>query len=136
MSKSKSLLIHRSQGARPVNWQPSGTILSISLDQQTLRVLGIRSSPRETMKISFSSISLIIVKKLVDNAVFDLSATEFDMHKALMDNPELFESGFKPLEREKKISTGFLDIFGIDEKGRKVAIEIKKNPTNITIDLT
>ncbi|MHA1838634.1 MAG: endonuclease NucS [Candidatus Ranarchaeia archaeon] len=124
----RTLLVHRNGGARPVNWQPPGTIISFLTKTDLLVLKGIRRSPVETIKIGFRNISLIVTKKLRDKAVFDLSSTEIDMHQAIFEKPSLFEKGFTPLEREKKTAAGFVDIFGRDHFGNPVAIEVKKKP--------
>ena len=41
-------------------------------------------------------------------------------------DPTLIESGFRPIAYEKKVEPGFIDVYGVDEAGRFVVVEIKR----------
>lgn len=45
----------------------------------------------------------------------------------LFNVPWIIESGFKIIERQKRIEVGIIDIFGKDNHGRYVVVEIKRD---------
>jgi RecB family endonuclease NucS len=48
------------------------------------------------------------------------------MQKAILLEPSLLEEDFKPISYEKKVEPGFVDVYGVDKKGRFVVVEIKR----------
>ncbi|HDN63152.1 MAG TPA: DUF91 domain-containing protein [Candidatus Bathyarchaeota archaeon] len=50
------------------------------------------------------------------------------MREAVLANPSLIEEGFKPISFEKKVKPGFIDVYGVDSKGRLVVVELKRSP--------
>jgi len=121
-----SLLVHRSIGYEPVNWQPPGCIFKTNMEKDLLHIQAVRRKPRESLRIYFNKIYLISVLRLVDRGIFSLYASEEDMQKAILIKPSLIEEGLKLITYEKKVEPGFIDIYGIDKKGRLVIIEIKR----------
>lgn len=129
VKRDGSTLVHRPVGCEPVNWHPSGSSVRsrVSSDGK-LEVIAVRKSPTEVLEISFDRIDLLSVLHLIDRAKFSMIATEEDVQKALLTNPELIEEGFTPLSREMGLEdAGFLDILGEDRKGNLVIVEIKRN---------
>lgn len=121
-----AILIHRSFGYEPVNWQPPGTILHAQKKSNILEINAIRNNPRETLKVLFDKIFMLSIFILEDFADFNLFASEKDMHKAILLNPSLIEKGFKPISYEKKVDPGFIDVYGVDKNGNLVVIEVKR----------
>lgn len=121
-----SLLVHRSVGYEPVNWQPPGCIYHTHAENGVLEIHAVRHRPSESVKVSFDRIYLASTLNLVDHGEFSLYASEEDMHKAILINPSLLEDGFKPVSYEKKVEPGFLDVYGQDSNGRLVVVEIKR----------
>ncbi|MCX8170522.1 MAG: endonuclease NucS [Candidatus Bathyarchaeota archaeon] len=121
-----SVLIHRSRGYEPVNWQPPGCILQAQRGEGCLTIVSVRRSPRETVKIFFDKILFLSVLELKDEGEFSLYASEEDMRRAILMEPSIIEDGFKPVEYEKKIEPGFIDVYGVDREGRMVVVEIKR----------
>lgn len=121
-----SLLVHRSVGYEPVNWQPSGCIFHIDVTNNVLQVHAVRPKLAESVKVFFDKIMMISAVSLVDYGQFSLHASEEDMQRALIMKPSLFEDGFKPISYEKKVEPGFVDVYGIDKDGNFVVIEIKR----------
>jgi len=126
IKRDGAVLVHRADGYEPVNWQPGGGIINAVLDEDTLVLRAIRKAPRETLKLSFRKIKALILLKLKDTSRFYLYASEEEMRKAILTKPELIEEGFKPISYEKKVKPGFIDVYGVDSKGRLVVIEIKR----------
>ena len=63
---------------------------------------------------------------LVDSGEFSLYASEQDVHKAILLKPSLLEEGFKPISYEKKVESGFVDVYGVDKNGKLVVVEVKR----------
>ena len=121
-----SLLIHRSEGYEPVNWQPSGCIFHIQLKNEILELRAVRRQPPESIKIFLDRILMISVFTLKDSGKFSLYACEEDMQKAILLKPSLIEDGLKIISYEKKVEPGFVDVYGVDKEGRFVIVEIKR----------
>lgn len=121
-----SLLVHRSVGYEPVNWQPPGCIFHTQAKGGLLEIHAFRQKPPESVKVSFDRIDLMSAIELVDSGEFSLHATEEDMHKAILVEPSLLEEGFSPISYEKKVEPGFVDVYGEDKDGRLVVVEVKR----------
>ncbi len=121
-----SLLVHRCKGYEPVNWQPPGCFFKTYMNDDSLIVKAIRRSPRETVMIYFDQIYLLSTFKLIDEGEFSIYASEEDMQKAILLNPSIIEDDFTPIDYEKKVEPGFIDVYGVDKEGRMVVIEIKR----------
>ncbi|MEM2105440.1 MAG: endonuclease NucS [Candidatus Bathyarchaeia archaeon] len=121
-----SLLVHRSVGYEPVNWQSPGCIFHVQTKNDILEIHAVRQKPRESVNISFDRISMVSAMSLVDSGEFSLYASEEDMHKAILMKPSLLEEGFKPISYEKKVEPGFVDVYGVDKNGRLVVVEVKR----------
>jgi len=121
-----SLLVHRSIGYEPVNWQPPGAIFQTSVEGEALSIQAVRRKPHELLKVYFDRLHLVSILSLVDVGGFSLYASEEDMQKAILIQPAIVESGLKLISYEKKVEPGFIDVYGIDENGRMVVIEIKR----------
>ncbi|MEM3699439.1 MAG: endonuclease NucS [Candidatus Bathyarchaeia archaeon] len=121
-----SLLVHRSVGYEPVNWQPPGCLFQIQTKNDALEIRAVRRKPAESVKVFFDKIQLFSALDLVDSGEFALYASEEDMHKAILLEPSLLEEGFKPISYEKKVEPGFVDVYGVDKSGKLVVVEIKR----------
>lgn len=121
-----SLLVHRSVGYEPVNWQPPGCIFHVQTNDNILQIRAVRQKPRESVNVSFDKINMVSAMSLVDSGEFSLYASEEDMHKAILMKPSLLEEGFKPISYEKKVEPGFVDVYGVDKNGRLVVVEVKR----------
>jgi RecB family endonuclease NucS len=121
-----SVLVHRPVGYEPVNWQPAGCLFQTRVVRGIFRVRAIHRKPSESVNISFDRVYLISAMSLVDRGEFYLHASEEDMQRAILLDPTLLESGFKPISYEKKVEPGFVDVYGVDMEGRLVVVEIKR----------
>jgi hypothetical protein len=122
-----SLLVHRSIGYEPVNWMPGGdAIFHVQSKDRLLEVRAVRQKPAESVTVSFDKIHLVSALSLADSGEFSLYASEEDMQRAIVSEPELLEAGFKPISYEKKVEPGFVDVYGVDANGRLVVVEIKR----------
>lgn len=121
-----SVLVHRSVGYEPVNWQPPGCIFHTKAKEEVLEIHAVRQKPPESIRVFFDRIDLVSALSLVDSGEFSLYASEEDMHKAVLLEPSLIEEKFKPISYEKKVEPGFVDVYGVDKDGRLVVVEIKR----------
>jgi RecB family endonuclease NucS len=121
-----SLLVHRSLGYEPVNWQPAGCVFHTRAKEDMLEIHSVRHRPEESVKVVFDKIQMISTMSLEDSGEFSLYASEEDMHKAILAEPSLLEEGFRPISYEKKVEPGFVDVYGVDKTGRLVVVEVKR----------
>ena len=121
-----SVLVHRSSGYEPVNWQPPGCQLSTRVTDNVLEIRAVRRQPREELQIYFNSVYLAAALSLADAGEFSLYASEEDMQRAILLQPRLIEEGFTPISYEKHVKPGFVDVYGSDSEGRFVVVEIKR----------
>lgn len=121
-----SLLVHRSVGYEPVNWQPPGCIFHIQAKDKILEVHAVRKKPSEAVEVFFDRICMASAFSLADSGEFSLYASEEDMHRAIILKPSILEEGFKPISYEKKVEPGFVDIYGVDKDGKLVVVEVKR----------
>lgn len=126
VKKDGSLLVHRSIGYEPVNWQPPGCIFHTQAKGDLLEIHAIRQKPHESVKVFFDSVQLISALSLEDSGEFSLYASEEDMQKAILLKPSLIEDGLKLVSYEKKVEPGFVDVYAMDRNGNLVVIEIKR----------
>ncbi len=127
------MMVHRGRDYQPVNWQPSGCIIQVQLNEDVLLVKAVRPSPLESLTVSMKEIQFLGSFALTDTAEFILHASEEEMQRAIILQPELIEPGFKILEYEKRVPPGFVDVFGIDRDGNLVVIEIKKDAAGFPV---
>lgn len=122
-----AVLVHRPEGYSPVNWQPSTTTIEVwTRPNEGLSILAVRSRPRETLRILFTKIFLLIETLLQDKAEFIMYLDEGEIRDILFEKPELLEPGLKALEKEKRVGSKAVDIFGVDANNNHVLIEIKR----------
>ena len=121
-----STLIHRPRDYAPVNWQPPGSIFKTRLVDGCLHIRAYRRKGGEVLDIAFDRVALVAIFHLIDDGEFYLYASEEDMKQAILHDPSLLEEGFKPIETEKPVEPGFIDILGVDKEGVLTVVEIKR----------
>ncbi len=122
-----SILVHRPTGYKPVNWQPDSKIIDVfTHDSEVLVIRSIRGKPREVLTMYFSSVKLIYTDKLVDRGEFAMYIDEHEIRDLLYKHPEIIEEGLRIIEKEKPLRNGYIDLFGVDNRGRPVIIELKR----------
>ena len=67
-----SLLVHRSVGYEPVNWQPPGCVFHTKAKGDTLEVNAVRRKPAESVRVLFGKIYLVAALMLSDSGEFSL----------------------------------------------------------------
>ena len=121
-----SLLVHRPVGYEPVNWQPPGSVFHVQPKENAIEIHAVRQKPRESVRVTFDVVFMVSAFSLLDSGEFLLHASEDDMHRAILLRPSLLEEGFKPISYEKKVEPGFVDVYGVDENGKLVVVEVKR----------
>ena len=125
------VLIHRGRDYHPINWQPSGCVIQAALEGGSLVVKAVRPSPLESLSIVVKEVQFLGAFDLQDEAEFLLHASEDDMQRAIILQPDIVEPGLKIMDFEKKIPPGFVDVYASDLDGNTVVIEIKKDPAGL-----
>ncbi|MHA1238159.1 MAG: endonuclease NucS [Candidatus Odinarchaeia archaeon] len=126
IKKDGSLLVHRSIGVAPQNWQPPGCKFKISFTDDEFKLESVRLNPREVLRLIFKSIRVLGVLDLKDDAEFILNASEKDIQRAILIKPDLIEEGFQIIVNEKRVKPGFIDVYGVDKDGNHVVVELKR----------
>jgi RecB family endonuclease NucS len=132
-----NVLVHRPTGLEPINYMSStsnsiadrntgGCFFHTTFVENELVITILNRKLREHLKISFTHISAILSLDFVDSGDFYLYASEKDMQRAILLKPVLIEEGFRVINYEKKITPGFIDVYGMDSQGRFVVVEIKR----------
>jgi len=128
LKKDGCVLVHRARDSQPVNWQPSGCVIQTGLERGSLVVKAIRSSPLESLTITINEVQFLGTFDLQDEAEFLLHASEEEMQRAIVLQPDIVEPGLRIVDFEKKVAPGFVDVYALDISGNTVVIEIKKDP--------
>lgn len=142
-----NVLVHRPTGLEPVNYMPStgkersseltrrvgmpqGCLFETSVDGSNMILKAIQRKSRESLTIIFREVYAMTLLSLVDGGTFALHASEKDMQRAVLAHPNLIEEGFRPITYEKRVTPGFIDVYGVDAQGRFVVVEIKRKTGN------
>lgn len=122
-----TFLVMGNDKVKPRNWQPSGAENLVRAEDDTLILKSHRTSPEEeSLRVFCEDVYQVTAYDAGLDPDVVLTGTEEDMHKRIMDNPELIEKGFRPLEHERSVKFGSIDVFGNDDAGRPVIIEVKR----------
>lgn len=119
-------LVHTDEGHQPVNWQPPGCTHEIQVDDGNLVVESTRSSPDELLVVSFESVGHIARYDVTDSEELSLSGTEADLKERILEEPAIVSPGFTPLATERSTPAGAVDIYGEDDSGATVVVELKR----------
>ena len=127
-----TLLVHRPTGNDPVNWQPPGSTITTATGEDECTVIARRSSPEEVVRVHLREVHHLARFAADDTAPLELSGTEADMHEYVLENPGEIEEGLRALEHERETPYGTIDVYGTDEDGRPVVIEMKRRQATLT----
>jgi RecB family endonuclease NucS len=121
-----TVLVHQNQDSDPVNWQPAGSRASASLYEDKLKLESTRSSPDETLEVLFHEVHHASAYSLQDGVELSLYGQESQMQERIMNEPDVIEDGFRALEKERESEYGRIDVFGRDDDGNHVVLELKR----------
>jgi len=119
-------LVHTDEGRTPVNWQPPGSTHHAAVRGGRLRVRSERSSPSETLLVRFERVHQLSAMAVTGGRDLELHGSEEDLRTRVLERPELVMPGFEPLETERETAAGPADVFGVDEEGNPVVVELKR----------
>jgi RecB family endonuclease NucS len=119
-------LVHTDEGQQPVNWQPPGCEHAVTVTDGAIELRSERSNPDETLEITFETVAHAAAFDVSDPEELAVTGTEADLKERILDDPALVEAGFTPLATERATPAGAVDIYGEDEAGRTVVVELKR----------
>jgi hypothetical protein len=119
-------LVHTDEGQQPVNWQPPGCEHSCRTDGSDVVVESHRSTPEESLVVRFSSVAHAAAFAGSDPESLEVVGTEADLKERILSEPGLIEAGFTPLATERETPAGAVDVYGEDDEGRTVVLELKR----------
>ena len=121
-----TLLVHRDEQRTPVNWQPPGCTHDARLDTDRLVVETTRSTPNETVTITFDTLAQVSLLDLDDDSDLTLEGSEEDLRQRILADPDILEPEFQPLMTERETPAGAVDIYGKDADGTPTIVELKR----------
>ena len=132
IKRDGSVLVHQADKREPVNWQPPGTRPTYHVEDDRLVVKAQRVKTHEFMIVDFRNISLLAVKELVDNAELQLVGMEDDIVESIIEDPSIIEEGLRISKKERKTSSGSIDLFCRDKENNIVILEVKRSQPGIS----
>lgn len=127
-----TLLVHRPTGNDPVNWQPPGSTITTDTGPEGCTITARRSNPDEVVRVNLRETYHVTRFSADDTAPLELSGTETDMHEFILENPGEIDSGLRAIEHERDTPYGTIDVYGTDDDGRPVVIEVKRRQATLT----
>jgi len=122
----RSVIVHGPKGFKPQNWQPDTSMIGFSVDGGRLIARFTRKALKEVLVLYCDEVYLITASKGAVEGEFYMYVSEEDIRDVLRENPDILEEGFRVVGVEKPIEPGFVDLYGVDSKGRLVVIELKR----------
>ena len=119
-------LVHTDEGQKPVNWQPPGCEHDCHAEDGDLVVESHRTTPEESLVVRFSAVAHAAVFDVSDPESPEVVGTEADLKERILSDPGLVEAGFTPLATERATPAGAVDVYGEDDAGRTVVLELKR----------
>ncbi len=119
-------LVHTDEQRTPVNWQPPGSEHHAAVRDGRLRVRSERENPDETLDVRFERVEQVSALPVTGGRSVDVFGSEEDLRRRILENPELVEPGFEPAATERETAAGPVDVFGHDDEGRPVIVELKR----------
>ena len=124
--KDGTVLIHQSEGSAPVNWMPADSVSQCFIRDFKLVILSTLPKDGQRLKVEFDRVNFLNSFRLEDGVTLVSAGSEKDMAIMLYNNPDLIESGFKPISLEEQTAFGFIDVFGYDKDNFLVVVECKR----------
>ncbi|KUO87558.1 MAG: endonuclease [Thermoproteus sp. JCHS_4] len=121
-----TLLVHGSEKATPLVWNPPGSSNMAVLEGGTLLLKSLRPRPSESVVLK--------MERVLEIALFDagsssvrLRGTERDLVDFLVKNMEVVEPGLDVVGVEVPTEAGHIDILAVDGAGEYVVVEVKRD---------
>jgi len=91
-----------------------------------LLVRAVRRRPREVLYVYCDSLHGIMGYVPRETGGFVMYMSEAEIRDAIARNPWIIGEGYRPVEKEKPVESGFVDLFMADPSGRLVVVEVKR----------
>lgn len=121
-----SVIVHGHKGFKPENWQPEGSVVYVEERGGTLVIRAVRRRPREVLVVTCDAIHGLMSYVPRETGSFTMYMSESEIRDAIARNPWIIGEGYRAVEREKPVESGFVDLFMADPEGRLVVVEIKR----------
>ncbi len=121
-----AILVHTETGQQPVNWQPPGCTHEGASTNGELVVRSKRETPAEQLLVQFERVDHAVAYDATGANDVTVTGTEADLRDRILDDPSLIEPGFEPRVTERETPAGAVDIYGKDEDGNVVVLELKR----------
>ncbi len=122
----RTIIVHGPSGYKPLNWQPSGSAITLSEQSGHLEIRALRRSPRELLVLECGRVYAIAALQAPQSPEFYMYLSESEIRDVLVEHPELIEEGLRIAGIERPVEPGFIDMYGYDREGRLVVFEIKR----------
>ena len=126
-----TLLVHTASKIKPVNWQPPGARFHAGAEDGRVVITSRRGQPEEVVRIALHEVEAVQSFALRDDTDLALLGTELDLAKVLEKHPHLVEPGFQLVQRERGNGRGPMDLYGLDAKGTRVVVELKRKAAGL-----
>jgi endonuclease len=133
LKPDRTLLVHSARKSKPVNWMPPGANeFSVERKGDEVTLVAIRRKPTmESVRITFLEVQALLAVQVRDAKELVLRRTEGDLHRFFFEHPELIEAGLKLTRGERSTRRGPVDLWGTDNEGRRVLVEVKRSKAGI-----
>lgn len=121
-----TVIVHESTKREPVNWQPSGSKITLEANYDKLNIVVERNRPREVLKIILNEV-YYITSAIVAESDLKFFGSEEEMINLVIKNPHYIEEGFKPLKWQLRTPYGIVDLIGLDKNNNYLVLEFKRS---------
>lgn len=121
-----SVIVHGPRGFRPDNWQPDTSSITVAVEGGMLVLKAVRRRPREILVARCGRVHSLMVLRNPEEGGFWMYLNEHEIRDLIAEDPGIVEEGMRIVEIEKRVTPGFIDLYGIDKEGNLVVIEIKR----------
>lgn len=131
VKEDTSFLIHRATELEPINWQPPPNYIGVAADRDHISLTVKRIRKPEKIVVRIYSVRSFFSGRLQDKGGFHMHLSEKEISEILWKYPELVEKGFRITSTEVREETGVIDVVGVDAKGCRMIVEIKKGRAGV-----
>jgi len=126
-----TLLVHEATKRDPLNWQPPGSTILFECVGDSLRVISIRSSPREEVIIDITKIEFIKACKLASTRL-TVIGTEADIVAMIASNPRLIDLQAELVGCNIPTPYGKVDVLLKKKDGTLLIVEVKNERAGVS----
>jgi RecB family endonuclease NucS len=132
IKSDNTLLVHQPMGTAPINYMKPGTGYQAHMEDSKLVLKAVNIPEKENIRLEIFRMHFFNSHKLKDSQAITISGTEEDMSNMIYENPEMIESGFKPVSQEEQTKYGFIDVLGTDKDGTLTVVECKRYSADLS----